>query len=191
MVDAEQKANYVRIFKSAVNEVSTENVQFVILEPSLAVKIFLQGGITPVDIADVMHLFVLGNVKRLHPNTVKLVRFDNGDTRRNLLSLEASVHFFNGFVGDLLNFRTHTISFFRHLNWDVREINTINAIFIRIAKFFVAVHFRRLGIGCINDGKFTVLHTELQELEKRSPNYIVVGLVDGFFARYGHNRART
>ena len=143
------------------------------------------------NVTDVVDFLVSVEVDFPHPNSVEFVGLNHGDTRRNLLCLKTGVHLIDCLVGNLFDLGSHSVAFLRNFNRNIREVDTVHSVFVSGAKLLVSVHFRSLGICCINDSELAVLHTQLQEFEKRAPhNGIVVG-VNGFLARNRKHRARA
>ena len=159
--DREQELDDLGVFKTAVNIIAAEDIERIITNAAEFLHELLQSRVTAMDIADDMDSFVLTKVCLAVTHSFqRSVRGDDLNAARDLLCSEAGIHFINDFLRDALDGGTLCIAALAFLNGQVCHIDQIGAVAILFGESLITVHFRRFGIGGIDNCKAASLHTK-------------------------------
>ena len=174
------------IFDTPVYVVAGEDVQFVRMEPAVLCEILLQGGVAAVDITDDMDLLPVGQDGRSVPDLVQFVRLQNLDACGDFLGFEAREHFIDDFFRHLLQEGSGAVALQQGFSRGVGHVDAVNPVAVLVGKVFVAFHLFRLGIGSVDDGELTMLHSGFENLEQGFPYQVVVFRTDTAETAYVH-----
>ena len=159
--DREQELDDLGVFKTAVNIIAAEDIERIIANAAEFLHELLQSRVAAMDIADDMDSFVLTKVCLAVTHSFqRSVRGDDLNAARDLLCSEAGIHFINDFLRDALDGGTLCIAALAFLNGQVCHIDQIGAVAILFGESLITVHFRRFGIGGIDNCKAASLHTK-------------------------------
>ena len=177
------------IFDTPVYVVAGEDIHLVRMDAAVLCEILLQGGIAAVDIADNMDFLPVGQVGRSVPDLVQFVRLQNLDSCWNFLGFEAGEHFIDDFFRYLFQKGSGAVALQQCFYRDIGHIDAVYPVSVLVGQGSVSFHLFRFGVGGVDDGEFSMLHSGFENLEQGFPDQLVVFLTDTAETAYVHGGA--